>query len=61
MPGSLPDCVVLRGGIAYIFFKETVIQRQSSTVSLRGKTKYTKGAEGRRCGPSDPYPIGATT
>ena len=29
--------VVFRGGIAYIFLQETVIQRQSSTVSLRRK------------------------
>ena len=36
MPGCLLDRVVFRGGIAY-FFKETVIPRHSSTVSLRGK------------------------
>ena len=29
MPGSLPDCVVFRGGIAYSFLKETVIQSKA--------------------------------
>ena len=58
MPGGLPDCVVFREGIAYIFFN-----RDSDTKAkqLREKTKHPKSAEGRRYGPSDPHPIGATT
>ena len=39
MPDSLPDCVVFRGGIAYIFLKATVIQKQSVYPRLVAKKK----------------------
>ena len=39
MPESLPDCVVFKGGIAYIFFTGNSDTKESSTVSLREKKR----------------------